>query len=104
MAELITSPDFDGNISGACEKIGVARSTFYRWYGEGDFRDYVNFLIERYTESETANVWKATIETAKKGNPQAQKLFFELRGLYKQSVDLKGGGAVVIIGGEKDLE
>ena len=101
-AEMLTSPEFDGNISKLCEKIGIARSTFYRWYDKEEFKEYIKFLIDRYTESELFNVWKAIIETAKKGNPQALKLFFELKNLHKTNAGENGG--VVIISGEEKIE
>lgn len=40
-AETITSPDFDGNISKMCYEIGIARSTFYRWYDKKEFKDCI---------------------------------------------------------------
>ena len=101
-AERLTSPDFDGNISKLCEELNIARSTFYRWYDKKEFKDYIKLLIDRYTESELFNVWKAIIETAKKGNPQALKLFFELKNLYKKNVSVEGG--VVFITGEDKIE
>ena len=42
MAEKLASPDFDGNISKLCGEMGVARSTFYRWYEDADFVRYVD--------------------------------------------------------------
>lgn len=102
MALYITSPKYNGNITQACEEIGVSRATYYRWQEDSDYLDFVAYLIKEYTDSETANVWRATISRAKKGDTSAQKLFFELKGLYKQKVDL--GGAVVFIEGENKLE
>ncbi len=101
-AEKLTDVEFDGNISKLCEEVGISRSTFYRWYDSEPFKDYVKMLIDRYTESELFNVWKAIIETAKKGNPQALKLFFELKNLYKKQVNVEGG--VVFIAGENEIK
>ena len=101
MALYITSPEFEGNISDACKKIGVSRQTYYRWQNDSDYRDFVNYLIEEYTDAETSNVWRAIIKTAKDGDPRAQKLFMELKGKHKQSVDMSG--AVVVISGEADV-
>lgn len=101
-AEKITSPDFDGNISKMCDEIGIARSTFYRWYDKSEFKEYIKVLVDRYAESELFNVWKAIIETAKKGNPQALKLFFELKSLKNKNADNSAG--VVFISGEEKIE
>lgn len=100
-AEKLISEDFDGNISKLCEELGIARSTFYRWYEKNEFKEYIRFLIDRYTETELFNIWKAIIDTAKKGSPQALKLFFELKNLYGKSDE---NGGVVIITGEDKIE
>lgn len=100
-AERIISNEFDGNISKLCEELGIARSTFYRWYDKKEFKAYINFLIDRYTETELFEIWKAIIETAKKGSPQALKLFFDLKNL--QSKNIQSGG-VVFISGEDKIE
>ncbi len=100
-AESLTSPDFDGNISKLCEELKIARSTFYRWYDKDDFKQYINFLIEKYTESELSNIWMAIIESAKKGNLQALKLFFDLKSLQNKNTEQSG---VVFISGEDKIE
>lgn len=100
-AERMTSPDFDGNISRLCEEMNIARSTFYRWYEKEDFKKYVNTLIDKYAESELVNVWKAIIESAKKGNLQALKMFFDLKSLQNTQ---DGQGKVVFISGEDKVE
>lgn len=99
-AEMLISDEFDGNISRLCEEIGIARSTFYRWYDRKEFKEYIKFLIDRYTETELFNIWKAIIETAKKGSPQALKLFFDLKNLYGKK-DFEDAGVVIISGEEK---
>lgn len=99
-AQRLISSEFDGNISHLCDELGISRSTFYRWYDKKEFKEYINFLIDKYTETELFNIWKAIIETAKKGSPQALKLFFDLKNLQKKS-DTSG---VVIISGEERIE
>lgn len=98
-AERLISAEFDGNISKLCDELCIARSTFYRWYDKKEFREYINFLIDRYTESELFEIWKAIIEAAKKGSPQALKLFFELKNLQNRDI-----GGVVFISGEDKIE
>lgn len=100
-AEKLISSEFDGNISKLCEELGIARSTFYRWYDKKEFKQYINFLIDRYTETELFEIWKAIIETAKKGSPQALKLFFELKNLQSKNIENSG---VVFISGEDEVE
>lgn len=100
-AEKLISSEFDGNISKLCDELGIARSTFYRWYDKKEFKDYINCLIDRYTEAELFGIWKSIIETAKKGSPQALKLFFELKTLQSKNID---NGGVVFISGEDKIE
>lgn len=100
-AEKLISEEFDGNISKLCDELKIARSTFYRWYEKKEFKEYIKFLIDRYTETELFNIWRAIIDTAKKGSPQALKLFFELKNLYGKG---DGEGGVVIITGEEKIE
>ncbi len=100
-AEKLISSEFDGNISKLCEELNIARSTFYRWYDKKEFKQYINFLIDRYTETELFEIWKAIIETAKKGSPQALKLFFDLKNLQSKNAESSG---VVFISGEDKIE
>ena len=85
-AEMLSNPDFSGTITQLCECIGVARSTFYRWLEDETFRDYVDGLIDRYTDSELSRVWKALMRRIDAGDIQAIKLYFELKGKYKQGI------------------
>ena len=100
-AEQLASPEFDGNISGLCDEMDIARSTYYRWCDDADFNGYVNYLIEKYTDSELANVWRSLISKAKGGSVEAIRLYFEMKGKYKQKVSLEGG--VVFIAGDEDI-
>lgn len=101
-ADRMLSDDFDGNITKLCEELGIARSTFYKWYERDDFKDYIKTLINKYTESEFVNVWKVTVEAAKKGNLQALKLLFDFKNLEKK--DALTSESVVFISGEDNIE
>lgn len=100
-AERLISKEFDGNISKLCEELSISRSTFYRWYDKREFKQYINFLIDRYTETELFEIWKAIVETAKKGSPQALKLFFDLKNMQNERTKSSG---VVFISGEDKIE
>lgn len=96
MAELLVNPDCDLSVTEMCNQVGVSRNTFYRWQREPAFHGYVNYLIDSYTDSELANVWKSLIRKAMNGDVQAQKLFFEMKGKYKQQVDISGGAVIIV--------
>ncbi len=101
LAELLVNPDCNKSITEICKEINISRTTFYNWQREADFNGYVNYLIDSYTDSELANVWKALIKKACSGSVDAQKLYFELKNKYKQEIDLNGG--VVILAGEEEI-
>lgn len=101
MAELLANPECDLSVTEMCRQIGVSRQSFYIWQQERDFKGYVEWLIENYTDSELANAWRALVKKANTGNVEALKLFFELKGKYKQEIAIDGG--VVFISGEDDL-
>ncbi|MGN0451075.1 MAG: phBC6A51 family helix-turn-helix protein [Acutalibacteraceae bacterium] len=104
MAEMLANPENEHNtISAICEELGISRNTYYSiWLKDEKFMAYVNELVERYTDSELASVWRVLIDKCLEGNVNAIKLFFELKGKYKQKVELDGG--VVFITGEDKLE
>ena len=86
MAKYLADPEFQGTITELCFLVGVARSTFYDWIGDTDFRTYVDELIDKYTDSELSRVWKALMKLIDKGDIQAIKLYFELKGKYKDTI------------------
>lgn len=88
-AEMLANPDFSGTITELIETVGVPRTTFYRWLEDEQYISYINSLIERYTDSELAAVWKALVKECKKGNVQAIKLFFELKGKYSANIKIE---------------
>lgn len=102
MAEKLANPDFTGTIGELCKSVGIARSTFYKWTDDPEYRQYIDKLIEKYTDSELSAAWKALINRALSGDVPALKLYFELKGKYKQNVTLDG--AVIISGGEDVAE
>ena len=86
MARMLADPEQKGSITKLCEEVGVARTTFYEWIGDDEFRAYVDELIDRYTDSELSRVWKSLMRLIDQGNIQAIKLYFELKGKYKDGV------------------
>ena len=88
-AEMLANPDFSGSITELLETVGVPRTTFYRWLDDPKYLSYINSIIERYTDSELGPVWKALVNQCKKGNVQAMKLFFELKGKYTANIKIE---------------
>ena len=101
MAELLVNPDCKMTVTEMCKHLKVSRSSFYVWQQEADFKGYIEFLIENFTDSELPNAWRALVKKANSGNIEALKLFFELKGKYKQEIAIDGG--VVFISGEDEI-
>lgn len=86
VAEKLVDPEFKGTITELCKLCDVPRRTFYNWRNNPDFCRYVDELIEKYTDSELAAVWKALIRACLCGNVQAIRLFFELKNKFKENI------------------
>lgn len=85
-AELLADPSYKGTRSAIIKQVGVSRTTFYDWFKNQNFVNYVNGLIDTYTDAELSSVWRALIKNCKNGDTRAIKLYFELKGKYKQEV------------------
>ena len=90
VAEMLANPNEAKTKCEIVNECGIARSTLYKWLIDDDFVDYVNKLVDRYTSGELSEVWRALCNRAKTGDVQAIKLFFELKGKYKNQVELSG--------------
>lgn len=84
IAKILADPTETGTIKDICEREQLPRRTFYNWMGKKEFIDFINSLIDKYTDAELAGVWKALSLKARKGDIQAIKLFFEMKGKYKE--------------------
>ncbi len=96
MAELLVNPDCDLSVTEMCKQIGVSRQSFYNWQQESDFKNYVEFLIENYTDSELPKAWKALVKKMGEGNVEALKLFFALKDKYKQEINVNNSAVIIV--------
>jgi Helix-turn-helix of insertion element transposase len=103
MAQILADPSEQGTITEKCEKAGVSRSTFYRWMRDPNFVEYVNSLIDEYTDAELARVWAALTRKAIEGDIQAIKLFFEMKGKYKEKKEIEHSGSIQFISATPDV-
>lgn len=108
--KLLADPRFTGTVADLCKEIGVGRSTFYEWMQSEVFRSYVDGLIEVYTDAELSRAWKALMKLVDQHDIQAIKLFFELKGKYKNPSAESAAPVTVVINydydgaGERDGE
>lgn len=95
VAEMLVDPGFTGTITQLCDQLSVPRRTFYRWRDDPIFCSYVDSLIDKYSDSELASVWKALIRKCLEGNVQALRLYFELKGKFGQAGQSDGGVQII---------
>lgn len=93
MAEMLANPTSYKNDKEIYSALGISHDTFYRWLREdNEITQYAAYLIERYTDKELGAVWSALIRECKKGDVRAIKLYFELKGRYRQQIDVIDNG------------
>jgi hypothetical protein len=92
IAQILADPSETRTIKAICEDNELPRRTFYNWMGKKEFVDFVNNLIDKYTDAELAGVWKALARKAKEGDSSSIKLFFEMKGKYREVKELKHSG------------
>lgn len=80
-----------------CEELKISRSTFYRWFDNDEFLAAYKKMVSKYADRELSDVWQALIFRCKCGNPQALRLYYELRGDLKSNVTNNSANIVQII-------
>jgi hypothetical protein len=89
MAELLLNPEDRRSKIDKINEVGISSKTFYEWIKDKNFLDYLKSECDKYTDSELADIWRALIMQCKRGNVNAIKLYFELKGEYSQKVESK---------------
>jgi len=88
-AEAIANPEIENTITAACKHAGVDRSSYYNWMRDcPEFAEYLEYLIEKYTDGQLGPIYKSLCSKAVGGNVQAMKLYFEVKGRIKKEMDL----------------
>jgi hypothetical protein len=82
MAELLLNPDDRRTKGEKMKEAGVPARTFYKWMKDKRYIDYINSLLDQYTDGELSEVWKALIMQCKRGNIQAIRTYFELKNKF----------------------
>ncbi|WP_373325638.1 phBC6A51 family helix-turn-helix protein [Sporomusa paucivorans] len=98
IAQLLVNPDDKRTKEQKAQAAGITYKTLWEWMKDENFVIYLNSQIDKYTNAEVAEVWKALVRKAKMGDISAIKLFFEMKGLYveKKRHELSGpdGGPI----------
>lgn len=96
MVELLIDLDDRRNKEEKCKEVGISRRTLYNWFQDANFVAYMNNKLELSTEAELVDMWRSLKSVAKRGNVQALRTFFELKGKLNNRMELTGkdGGPI----------
>lgn len=98
VAQLLVNPDDKRTKEQKAQAAGITYKTLWEWMKDERFVGYLNAQIDKYTDAEVAEVWKALIRKCKQGDVSAIKLFFELKGMYQEKKKIEhtgeGGGPI----------
>ena len=102
-AERLADPKEQRSQAEIAEDLGVTRKTLYEWRKHPLFWPRVREIIDEHSDSSLAKVWNALIFKAVRGDVQAMKLFFQMRGEFtekqEQRHSFEGGAPVVVFPG-----
>lgn len=84
MAEMLVNPEDKRTKGEKIKAAGLTERTFYRWMSDERYIDYVNSLVDKFTNAELPDIWKALVRKAKMGDTAAVKLVYELRGMMPE--------------------
>jgi len=95
IAELLANPNDTRPKTKKVREVGIDYTTLWKWEKKPEFRQYVQKLIDEYTDGEVPNAWRKLIRRMEK-DTQAIKLFFELKNMYREKKEISGpdGGPV----------
>lgn len=88
IAQILADPSETRTIKSMCKDEGVPRRTFYHWMEKKVFIDFINSLIDKYMDAELASIWGALARKARTGETAAIKLFFEMKGKYRETKEI----------------
>lgn len=89
VAEMLANPGCMLTQEKIAESAGVSHTTFYRWMQDADFIREVEKLIDKYTDAKLSYAWRCLL-TRMPVDTAAIKLYFELKGKYKQDIKISG--------------
>lgn len=105
LAELLADPEDKRSKKAKIEEAGVTRKTAYAWFKDPEYISYIESLVDTYTDAHLADVWRSLTKQCIRGDVSAMKLFFELKGRYRQKVEHTGkdGGPIEVTSPREQL-
>jgi hypothetical protein len=81
MVQLLNNPEDRRTKEDKCKEVGVTPKTLCEWMKNPNFIAYRNAQMDKFTDGELAEVWKAHLRQCKRGNMDAIKSFYKMKEL-----------------------
>lgn len=85
VAQLLADPSDRRTKQSKLKEAGVPSRTFYHWMEDKRYLKFLSDQVDLYTDGELPEVWRALINQCVRGDTSAIKLYFEMKGKYKQN-------------------
>ena len=105
--EILADPAEKRDQKAIAKGLGVTRKTLYEWRKLEGFWEEVGKLVQDGTAQRMSRVWDKLMNQCERGNVQAMRLLFQLRGelVEKQSHEFESDGVeLYVYSGRKDGE
>jgi hypothetical protein len=84
MAEMLADPADRRTKGEKIKDAGLTERNFYRWMKDERYINYINNIVDKYTNSDLPDVWKALMRKCKMGDTTAIKLLFDIKGMFPE--------------------
>jgi hypothetical protein len=94
--ELLNDPFDNRTIEQKCKAADVPKRTLYHWMKNSDFNQLREQMLAVVMDIEEGTVQKSMLTQVKRGNVQAMRLYYELKGKIKTKMEHTGanGGPI----------
>ena len=105
--KILADPSEDRTQEDVSKELNVTRAALYKWRQLPGFWEEVRKLVQDGTDQRMSRVWNRLLSQCERGNVQAMRLLFQLRGelVEKQSHEFESDGVeLYVYSGRKDGE
>ena len=97
--KILADPSEDRTQEGVAKELNVTRAALYKWRQLPGFWEEVGKLVQDGTAQRMSRVWNRLLSQCERGNVQAMRLLFQLRGelveKQEQKHEFEGGPPVI---------
>lgn len=80
LIEILADPSAPDNLAGIAAELGIKMSTLTKWMRNSALKVEVESTVRTLTNLRLAKVWDGILAKAERGDVQAARLIFQLRG------------------------